>query len=194
MSTPTYGHTRAGYVVSIGLPDSIAYTVVQSCLQVFMAIAAYGTHLNVVHNDLYLKNILFNEIPKTTLVYKFRNQTYILPQCEYLFKVSDFGICSGPTWLRNSHQEMTQMTKERRTVSSLLDFDFSNHILEYCNVPPHTRDSAILLRSMLHAPGLHPSCRNWLTSATKCGDIGCWYLMVKFFFWVGGGYTYTQCI
>jgi serine/threonine protein kinase len=138
--------------------------------QLFVAITAYGTHLNMVHNDLYLKNILYNSIPKTTMIYHFRNRTYTLPNCEFLFKVSDFGICSSPTYLQNEHRDMVLMTKERRHAPSLVEFDFSNHVLEYGNILPFARDSAILLRSLLYAADVHSSCRAWLTNSLKLLD------------------------
>lgn len=138
-----------------------------SVFQIFMAIAAYGNYLNLVHNDLYLKNILYNRISKTTLIYHFRKHTYTLSQCEFLFKISDFGICSSPTYLKNNHQDMVHMSKECRHASSLMDFDFSNHILEYENIPHFARDSVIFLRSLLYMGDVHPTCKKWLYNSLK---------------------------
>ncbi len=138
-----------------------------SCVfQIFMAIVAFGIHLNLVHNDLYLKNILYTRISKTNFMYYFRTQKYTLSNCEYLFKISDFGICSSPTYLQNNHHEMIHMAREKRHANSIMDFDFSNHILEYENIIPYSRDSAVFLRSLLYAD-VHSTCKTWIYNALK---------------------------
>lgn len=146
------------------------HVLMSAVFQIFMAISACSQHINLVHNDLYLKNILYNRISKTTLVYHFRNRTYCLCDCEFLFKISDFGICSSPTHLDNEHNDMVLMTKVCRRVNSLLDLDFSNHILEYQNVDPYARDSIVFILSLLHSPDMHASCKTWLLNSLKYLD------------------------
>lgn len=144
---------------------SMTVPFMSAVLQVFMGLAAGGIHLNIVHNDLYLKNILFNRIRPTTLIYQLRKRTYVITAAKYLFKLSDFGICSSPTHLKNSHMSMTKMTRHRRQVGSLINFDFANHILEYQDVPPFARDAVVFLRSLLYFPDVQPVCRAWLQNA-----------------------------
>lgn len=132
--------------------------------QIFMAMVAFALHLNLVHNDLYLKNILYNRISKTNFVYYFKSQKYTLSNCDFLFKISDFGICSSPTYLQNNHHDMTHMAQEIRQANSVVDFDFSNHILEYENVSPFARDSAVFLRSLINSD-IHATCKTWVYNA-----------------------------
>ena len=138
-------------------------------LQLFMAILACGIHLDLVHNDLYLKNILYTEIPKTDLVYHAFGETYALCDTTYLFKISDFGICSSPSFLENDHHEMTRHAENNRKTDSLKNFAFSNHILEYVNIPAYCRDAVTLLRSF-RGFDVHPICSTFLKNSLELLD------------------------
>lgn len=135
------------------------------CLQICMAIVSMTSHVDLCHNDLYLKNILFNEIYPTNYTYVCYGRTYTLPACRFIFKVSDFGICSSPTYLDNStHMEMHDMTPENRHFTGVTDFEFGKHILEYRNVPPFARDLVVFLRSMSYYAA-HEACKHWIHAA-----------------------------
>ena len=138
-------------------PHQFMYCV----LQVLIALVTLARHLHLVHNDLYLKNILYNKITPTQIYYKLGDKTYKI-QANYLFKLSDFGICSSPTYLTNEHEDMNHMTSKKRPSSDVCNFDFSNHILEYPNIPSYTRDVAVFLRSLTAVSSLHTSCKIWL--------------------------------
>jgi serine/threonine protein kinase len=139
-----------------------------SCmLQICMAIVSMASHVDLCHNDLYLKNILYNEIYSTHYTYVCYGRTYTISNCRHLFKISDFGICSSPTYLKNqSHMEMHDMTPEQRHFTGTADFDFSKHILEYNNVPPFARDLIVFLRSMSYY-AVHEACKSWNRSAMQ---------------------------
>ena len=48
-----------------------------------------------------------------------------------------------------------------------MDFDFSNHVLEYENIPYFARDAVILLRSLLYMADVHSTCKIWLFNSLK---------------------------
>jgi hypothetical protein len=149
---------------------AIASSIPIFICQLLLGIYSYTKHFDIVHNDLYLKNILFHELPSPMdFVYHFDDNTVIvLSSCSVFFSIGDFGICSSPSFLENSHQEMADLTTESRNLSSFLTFDFSKHILEYKNVNPYCRDIATLFRSILNMKESIPmNWRSYLSNSLK---------------------------
>lgn len=138
------------------------FNFMQCMFQIFIAMVVYGTYIDMVHNDLYLKNILYNNIPKTTFVYQFRGRKYYLNRCEVLLKISDLGICSSLQYLKNSHKDMCNIASTKRHASSLVDYDFAHHVLEYTSIPAFCRDAVTVLRSVGFISYLHPACKAWI--------------------------------
>ena len=148
-------------------------TIMKGIFQVFMSIVAFAEHLQLVHNDLYLKNILYNaQEQPTALKFRLCNRTFVLDDTSAIFKVSDFGICSSESHLHTSHLEMSKLAQAPRLAPSLSKYDFGHHILEYTNIPPYARDAAVLLRSLQNGAFRLPTpCSVWLKNATAHLDL-----------------------
>ena len=84
--------------------DIMSERVMHALLQVSMSVLAMVTHLDMINNDLYLKNILVNDIEPCTFQYVLGDSTWTI-RTSLLFKVSDFGICSSPLVLNKAHDD-----------------------------------------------------------------------------------------
>lgn len=143
-------------------------TLFHAIFQVVMGIVCYITHLDITHNDLYLKNILYTDYTEpTTISYSFDGEEYRLYQTRYLFQIADFGICSSPKYLLNDHDEIQKTyTKQNRHCSSFLTFNFNNHIIEYGNIHRYVRDIAVFFRSLLvYVKVMDKGCGQWLQNS-----------------------------
>jgi hypothetical protein len=59
--------------------------------QLFVAITSMNKCLNIIHNDLHLKNIIYFQTNKEFLHYKINNKIYKIPTFGKIFKIIDFG-------------------------------------------------------------------------------------------------------
>jgi len=59
--------------------------------QLFAAITSMNKCLNIIHNDLHLKNIIYFQTNKEFLHYKINNKIYKVPTFGKIFKIIDFG-------------------------------------------------------------------------------------------------------
>lgn len=147
----------------------IGHAVPHFLCQMLLGIYTFTRHYDIIHNDLYLKNILFHELTSPIdFVYHFEDShnSITLRNCSVLFTIGDFGICSSPSYLENTHQEMANMTTKSRAIKDYISFDFSKHILEYKNVNPYCRDIATLFRSTLNMKESIPmNWKSWLLNS-----------------------------
>lgn len=142
-------------------------------LQVTMGCVAMIIHLDMVNNDLYPKNILVNEVARAPIAYMLNGRHYFLhDQGGFLFKLADFGICSSPQYLRNSHNMGKTFFEALAHLGSYETFDYSKHILAYENVPFYARDLLVFYRSLLN---IRDVCKSglpvlWLQRAVQYMD------------------------
>lgn len=147
------------------LPELTECDVLGGIFQVVVACLAMGSHMQIVNNDLYLKNILWNRIVPTQFGYKLDNCYWSL-HCHFLLKITDFGICSSPTFLSRDHDD-NPFFRSLQPIETYTNFDFAKHILQY-DVPPYARDLLPFLYSMQRRCPKHMSrVKKWLTFALK---------------------------
>lgn len=148
-------------------------TVMGCILQIFMGIAALVRHLDICHNDLYFKNVLYTECQPFDLNYSLNGHCYRIRNCSMLIKISDFGIASSPKILRIDHSNLTHLVMKNLPIGNLQTFDFGHHILDYINVPPYARDPAVVLRSLSLTAHVPPNVRLWATESLAHLDMYC---------------------
>ena len=131
--------------------------------QVMCAIVAMGLHLNVINNDMYWKNILYkSQYTPMVMAYQFLGRKWCI-RTNYLFMVSDFGICSSPT-LNQSH-DMKNFRYHPRPLKDFLNMDYNVHVLEY-NLPPFARDTLVFLQSARrNCPRHYNTTLQWISRA-----------------------------
>lgn len=142
-----------------GSPEQILPLVLQLC----MAVCAATSALDIVHNDLYFKNVLWISnaaSPSHRIRYALRRggekqqqrqQRYCVTS-PILLLVGDLGISSSPAVLENDHDSLQRRMHSRKKVpgvTRLVDVRFDRHILEYVDLPPLKRDLAIVFNSFL---------------------------------------------
>lgn len=156
-------------------------------LQMFMGIAALAKHLEMCHNDLYFKNVLYSTCQPVNIKYILMGSTFYVPNSTLNIKISDFGIATSPKVLRIGHTELGHLVTKKLALSSFTDFDFSNHILDYANIPPYARDSAVVLRSLSKTQHINPRLRTWadyglkmLDKYSAAGQLSDWDLLLQF--------------
>ncbi len=150
-----------------------ARLMMSAILQVMMAIVSCAKHLRLCHNDLYLKNILYCAMQPTNMLYKLSDQYYHIPNCSYIFKMSDFGIASSPDYLNNRHTDMNHLVTINRAAKSMRTYEFKYHILEYQNVQPYARDICVFLRSLTLVNDLDANVQRWVNNALHTLDQYC---------------------
>lgn len=154
--------------------NALAVEQIMHCIfQIFMGVVAMASHLKMVHNDLYFKNILYSKCKPVHMVYRFRGRNYFLRNCETIIKISDFGIATSPTFLHSRHNDMSHLVSKHLSINRLSDYDFSNHILDYDNVEPYARDVAVVLRSLSLTNGLHVDIQKWVQASLFRLDMYC---------------------
>lgn len=134
-----------------GSPEQILPLVLQLC----MAVCAATSALDIVHNDLYFKNVLWISnaaSPSHRIRYALgKHQRYCVTS-PILLLVGDLGISSSPAVLENDHDSLQRRMHGRKKVpgvTRLADVRFDRHILEYVDLPPLKRDLAIVFNSFL---------------------------------------------
>lgn len=135
--------------------------VMEVMLQVFMAICAMGKHLELCHNDMYFKNILYSQCDSREMVYKLAGAQYTIRRCKMLVKITDFGIATSPKVLFKSHTDLTHLVRGNLHVSSHSEIEFTHHILDYENVQPYARDPAVVLRTLTLMSSLSQKVKTW---------------------------------
>lgn len=153
--------------------------IVTFLTQMFVSIIAYTTHFDMVHNDLYLKNILYTkQNAPFTFVYNIhvtQNDYYTiaLPNCDVLFTITDFGICSSPSHLSLDHMAINDLASSQQYAESLVELDYGHHVLEYKNIAPRVRDIVVLIKSLMTIKVLPRGCREWMTEILRMLDERC---------------------
>lgn len=165
-----WSHIPAPKVVHEGL-DIMSERVMHALLQVSMSVLAMVTHLDMINNDLYLKNILVNDITPCTFQYVLGDSVWTI-RSPLLFKVSDFGICSSPRVLNKPHDD-NSFFKDTLPLDDFSNFDFSKHILQY-NIPPYARDILTFYYSVRRKADsfAHP-VKKWLDISLKFLETCC---------------------
>lgn len=68
-------------------------TILSSCFQVCASILTMQANNDLIHNDLGLRNVVFNHVNSGTIFYyKLDEEYYSVPLQGYLFKIIDFGL------------------------------------------------------------------------------------------------------
>jgi serine/threonine protein kinase len=136
--------------------------------QAASAVVAMSTLLNIVHNDLYPRNILVRRLRHTKVsVYHIHGTEYTV-QIPFLCVISDFGICGSPLLdsLYGSAPEVQQGLR-----SQVFDGKFSKHagkghILAFKQLAPYSRDLYLLFKYALGAS----SVKDWCTTCLDLID------------------------
>lgn len=142
------GHLRTADVMSV-------------VLQIFMAVCAMGKHLELCHNDLYFKNILYSRCDPREMVYKLGGAQYSIRKCNMLVKITDFGIATSPKVLFKSHTDLSHLVRSNVAVRSHSEIEFTHHILDYEGVQPYARDAAVVLRTLTLMTSLSQKVKSW---------------------------------
>lgn len=131
--------------------------------QVCVAVLALNVHLDCAHNDLYLKNILIEQIEPQIVEYHLSTDIAYKFQMRWLFKVSDFGIAQSGLCAANENIA-SRFFKHRRPFA---EFEYKVHVLEF-DISPTARDLFIFFHSILqHESNMDAKLSSWLKDSLE---------------------------
>jgi serine/threonine protein kinase len=142
--------------------------------QVSSALAALGTLLGVVHNDLYPRNVLFRRLDAA------RDEVYDICGTSYqltfrtCFALTDFGICGSPL-LDSAMDCCPEVTvPQRRRPRHFGLWKAQHHVLSYCDLPTFSRDLYLAFKWPVqpsdHLPRAPEATRAWATKTLSFID------------------------
>jgi hypothetical protein len=147
--------------------------------QVFAALMWMGRYYDIVHNDLYFRNIVYNAISPRRTVYRYVIDTPKMGRFVYdvktnglVAKILDYGVVSSDALFDKigtvKHQDITfkdtQYADLPLSANLMIQISGSNqgqHILYYPAINPYARDIGVYLSLLITLPTVPATVRYW---------------------------------
>ena len=122
--------------------------------QLMSAIYTYSHIFQIVHNDLYPRNVLVkNTKRKERFQYNIFGARYC-HHCSFMLAVTDFGLCGSPLLQskENSPEVSASLSKKSYESGRFGKLSPTKHILYYKALPPFARDIYTVLKWIVYPP------------------------------------------
>lgn len=122
--------------------------IMSMLFQVSAAICWMGATYQMIHNDLFLRNLMCNHVDRR-LVHRYHigNAQFDVPLHGYMWKVVDYSLATSPTMLKRTH--MNEFNTGATMVLRTHDFIACSDPAKTYTLPPYVRDILSLLWSIV---------------------------------------------
>ena len=153
-----------------------ASTILTMAFQAFASLVWMGRIFDMVHNDFYPDNLIYNIVP-TDAVYRYvihshdyKPMVYDVRTEGFLIKAIDFSLATTDAKINglNLPRHMDVVQKNPNPPKTFLDPDItgvgskkSNHVTKYECINPFARDAWVLLSAIFNNTKLPQAARSW---------------------------------